>query len=248
MRPSACTVPAAASRAVSARRASPLARRSRWSRASASSVTAPPSPRSEVSARSTSRPIAASSRGCRVSSRLRDSSGETIEKNGFSVVAATRVTCRASTAASSESCWVLLKRWISSMNSTVCRPVCVSSDLARAMTSRTSLTPALSADSCAKRRLVALETISASVVLPGAGRPEQDQRHRRVALDQPAQRRARARAGGPARRPRPGCAGACGRRAARSGRRARRRPRPRRGRPRRSRTASPSQLRRPVPR
>ena len=61
--------------------------------------------------------------GSRVSSRLRLSSGETIEKNGFSVVAATRVTMRDSTAPSRESCWVLEKRWISSMNSTVWRPL-----------------------------------------------------------------------------------------------------------------------------
>ena len=51
----------------------------------------------------------------------RESSGEITEKYGFSVVAATRVTQRFSTAGSSESCWVLLKRWTSSTNRTVSR-------------------------------------------------------------------------------------------------------------------------------
>ena len=46
----------------------------------------------------------------------------TTEKNGFSVVAAIRLTIRSSTALSSESCWVLENRWTSSMNSTVRRP------------------------------------------------------------------------------------------------------------------------------
>ena len=45
-----------------------------------------------------------------------------IEKYGFSVVAAISVTVRFSTAGSSESCWALEKRWISSRNSTVSRP------------------------------------------------------------------------------------------------------------------------------
>ena len=43
--------------------------------------------------------------------------------------------------------------------------------MARAITSRTSFTPALSADSWSKRRLVALETMSASVVFPVPGGP-----------------------------------------------------------------------------
>ena len=79
------------------------------------------------------------------------------------------------------------------MNSTVCRPVWLELGAWPAsMTARTSLTPALSADSCTKRRLVALDDDQGERGLAGAGRPEQDQRHRRVALDQPAQRRARA--------------------------------------------------------
>jgi hypothetical protein len=98
-------------------------------------------------------------------------SGETIEKNGFSVVAATRVTVRASTAPSNESCCVLENRWISSMNSTVSRPEARRSTWACSMTARTSRTPELSADICTNRRFVAEDTIRASVVLPLPGGP-----------------------------------------------------------------------------
>lgn len=45
-----------------------------------------------------------------------------IEKYGFSVVAAIRVTQRFSTAGSRESCWALEKRWISSRKRTVSLP------------------------------------------------------------------------------------------------------------------------------
>ena len=75
------------------------------------------------------------------------------------------------------------------MNRTVCRPGGTARTWPVSITSRTSFTPALSADSWTNRRFVAEETISASVVLPVPGRAEQDQRHRRVTLDEPAQRR-----------------------------------------------------------
>ena len=52
--------------------------------------------------------------------------------------------------------------------------------------------------------------------LAGARRAEQDQRHRGVALDQAAQRRAGGRAGAPGRRPRRACAAASARPAARA--------------------------------
>ena len=54
--------------------------------------------------------------------------------------------------------------------------------------------------------------------LAGAGRAVEDQRHRLVGLDQPAQRCPRRRAGAAGRRPRRAPAAACGRRAARPGR------------------------------
>ena len=66
--------------------------------------------------------MSSSVRGRRVSISDRESSGAITEKDGFSVVAATRTTQRFSTPGSSASCWALLKRWISSRNSTVVRP------------------------------------------------------------------------------------------------------------------------------
>ena len=105
------------------------------------------------------------------SSRLRDSSGEITEKKGFSVVAATSVTHRFSTPGSNASCWALLNRCTSSTNSTVSRPVCTSSLRAPSMAARTSLTPAETADTSTKRRLVCWLTIAAIVVLPVPGGP-----------------------------------------------------------------------------
>ena len=93
-----------------------------------------------------------------MSSRERESSGEITEKYGFSVVAAIRVTQRFSTAGSSESCWALLKRWISSRKRTVSLPYPPVARRAPSMTARTSLTPAVIAESSTKRLLVALET------------------------------------------------------------------------------------------
>jgi hypothetical protein len=98
--------------------------------------------------------MSSSDSGCRVSSSDRDSSGETTEKNGFSVVAPMNETQRFSTAGSSASCWVLENRCTSSMNSTVCAPLMPSARRAASTAARTSLTPALTADSSTKRRLV----------------------------------------------------------------------------------------------
>ena len=90
-------MPAAASRTVRDLRASEPARRTIRSRAASSMPTAPASPRSSASARSMSAPTSSAPSGRRVSSRERDSRGETTEKLGFSVVAATRTTQRFST-------------------------------------------------------------------------------------------------------------------------------------------------------
>ena len=166
------TASAAASRAVSERRPSPAARRTRWARASSVSVTAPSRPRGSATARSSSVPTAASSRACRPSTRLRESRGATTEKLGFSVVAPTSSTTRSSTAASSASCCVREKRWISSMNSTVRRGSgAVSRRRATSMTPRTSFTPAFSALRASNARPVACEMSRASVVLPVPGGP-----------------------------------------------------------------------------
>ena len=56
------------------------------------------------------------------------------------------------------------------------------------MTSRTSFTPAVTADICSKARRVVPATASASVVLPGARRTPEDRAGQPVLLDQPAQR------------------------------------------------------------
>jgi hypothetical protein len=90
--------------------------------------------------------------GFSVSRSERDSSGEFTENDGFSVVAATRVTQRFSTLGSSASCWALEKRCTSSTNSTVSDPPVASRRRASSMTCRTSLTPAVTADSSTNLR------------------------------------------------------------------------------------------------
>ena len=90
-------------------------------------------------------------RGWSVRSRERDSSGETTLKDGFSVVAAMSVTHRFSTLGSRASCWERENRCTSSMNSTVSSPA-AKRRLASVTTARTSLTPAVTADSSTNRR------------------------------------------------------------------------------------------------
>ena len=109
--------------------------------------------------------------GSRVSSSDRDSSGPTTEKNGFSVVAPMNDTQRFSTAGSRASCCALLNRCTSSMNRMVWVPVRPSSRRAASMAARTSFTPAVTADSSVKRRLVTSLTTWARVVLPVPGGP-----------------------------------------------------------------------------
>ena len=92
-------------------------------------------------------------------------------KCGFSVVAPTSDTQRFSTPGSSASCWVLLNRCTSSTNSTVSVPLFASARRAPAMTSRTSLTPAETAEISTKRRLVCRLISEAIVVLPVPGGP-----------------------------------------------------------------------------
>ncbi len=77
-----------------------------------------------------------------------------IEKNGFSVVAAIRVTQRFSTPGRSASCWALENRCTSSTNRTVSVPLRVSSRRESSRTARTSFTPADTAETSTKRRSV----------------------------------------------------------------------------------------------
>ena len=115
--------------------------------------------------------ISSSLSGSRVSSSDRDSSGPTTENDGFSVVAPMNETQRFSTAGSSASCCALLNRCTSSMNSTVCVPVRPRSRRAASMAARTSLTPAVTADSSVNRRRVTWLITWASVVFPVPGGP-----------------------------------------------------------------------------
>lgn len=105
------------------------------------------------------------------------------EKDGFSVVAAMRVTRRFSTAGSNTSCWALLNRCTSSTKRTVLRPR-ASSRLAASSSARTRGTPAVTAESSTNRRWVARDTTDAIVVLPTPGRAPEEHRHR-LPLGQP---------------------------------------------------------------
>ncbi len=77
--------------------------------------------------------------------RARDSSAAFTSNDGFSVVAPMNVIVPFSTCGRKASCWALLKRWTSSMNSTVVSPCCRAAS-ASAMAARTSFTPDSTAD------------------------------------------------------------------------------------------------------
>ena len=110
--------------------------------------------------------------GSNWNTRLRLTSGLLIVKNGFSVVAPTRITTPSSTSGSSTSCWALLKRWISSTNSSVRWPAAESRSRAAASTSRSSFTPLVDgADMLAEWLRVPPASSRASVVLPVPGGP-----------------------------------------------------------------------------
>src|SRR5450756_1675824 len=169
-RPSS-TAPTAASRIESALRASAPASRTRRSAASSVSATVPPNPRASAMARATRTRTSSSESGWRVSSRERDNSGALTEKLGFSVVAATRVSQRFSTLGSSTSCCDFENRCTSSTKSTVSASPVARRRRASSITSRTSLTPAVTADSSTKRRPEVSAMRYARVVLPVPGGP-----------------------------------------------------------------------------
>ena len=103
---------------------------------------------------------------------LRDSNGPFTLKNGFSVVAPIKVSSPASTEGSSASCCARLKRCTSSRNSTVPLPCSPSNLRAPSTVSRTSFTPAETADRPTKDRFVAPAISLAIVVLPVPGGPQ----------------------------------------------------------------------------
>ena len=104
--------------------------------------------------------------------RQRETSAPITEWNGFSVVAPMSVTRPDSTTGRSASCWVLLKRWISSMKSTVRCPCAPSRSRALAITACTSAFPEETAESSSNTDCVPAATIRASVVLPVPGGPK----------------------------------------------------------------------------
>ena len=103
----------------------------------------------------------------------RDSRAPLSSKEGFSVVAPTSVMVPSSMCGRKLSCCARLKRWISSMNSSVPLPVSRRL-LARSKALRRSCTPEKMAESCSNTRLVSSASRRATVVLPVAGRPPQD--------------------------------------------------------------------------
>ena len=93
--------------------------------------------------------------------------------DGFSVVAPINTIVPSSTAPSKASCCDLLKRCISSMNSIGASPrENMEFPFALSMTSRTSFTPALTADKVWNSRFRERATILARVVLPTPGGPQ----------------------------------------------------------------------------
>ena len=139
----------------------------------------------------TSVSMAAASSGSSRNSVLRLRSGGLTSKNGFSVVAPIRVSVPSSTAGSSASCCDFENRWISSRNRIVPRPCSPSRCRARSMTSRTSLTPAVTALICSNARFVRAGDRERQRGLAGARRAPEDRAGQAVLLDQLAQRPAR---------------------------------------------------------
>src|SRR5690606_30775425 len=171
MLPPSPTCCAAASRIVSARRASPSETRARVSTASSMMVTLPARPRSSLTARRISVARSSSDSDSSTQTRARDNSAALSSNDGFSVVAPINVTIPCSTAGRNASCWARLKRCISSTNRMVPRPS-ASRPSASLMISRTLGTPSLTAENGTKCRSVVAAIRRARVVLPVPGGPQ----------------------------------------------------------------------------
>ena len=193
--------PPPASRARAARRRA--ASRATSSRTSSGHVERParPRPRSCRRARDRRARAARPPRARRSTTTFaRDSSAAFTSNDGFSVVAPTSVTVPASTCGSSASCCALLKRWISSMNSTVRSSRWSRRSAALAIASRSSFTPAITADSGTKRAPASRRQQPRQRRLARARRPPQDQRRQLLRLAAPAAAACPGRAAAPARR------------------------------------------------
>jgi hypothetical protein len=173
-RPPAPTCAAAASKTVSARRASPSVSAAIRASASGSRVSSRlPTPRSRsVSARWSRVSMSLAVSGWSTNTRVRERRAPITSKLGFSVVAPMRVIVPSSAGGSRLSCCALLSRWISSMKRMVCWPPLSSRARASARISRIRGTPSVTALNGTKTRSVELATRWASVVFPDPGGPQ----------------------------------------------------------------------------
>ena len=105
------------------------------------------------------------------------------------MVAPIRITSPSSTAGSSASCWALLKRWISSRKNTVPMPFAFLRCRGALDHRRTSARPACTALASSKAAPVCGRGDPRERRLAAAGRPVEDHRVKRAALDRGAQRR-----------------------------------------------------------
>ena len=166
-------VAAANSRKFSAARASPLAKRAMAGSTSGSTSRSKPRPRVRSSIARCRMTITASAcSGCSTNTLERESSAAFTSNEGFSVVAPIRTMSPASTRGRNASCCALLKRWISSTNTMVRRPVRRRRSWAAAITSRISLMPDSTALNGTKDASVRSAMSRASVVLPVPGGPQ----------------------------------------------------------------------------
>ena len=166
---------AANSSRFSAERASPLAKRAiAASASSVTSISVVPSPRSLSVKRPSKDAFDGLGRAapCSTNTFERDSSAALTSNDGFSVVAPIRTMSPASTRGRNASCCALLKRWISSTNTIVRRPIRRRRSCAAAMTSLISLMPASTALNGTKCACVISAITRASVVLPVPGGPQ----------------------------------------------------------------------------
>ena len=170
--PAAGVVSTAISNAPKARRASPSQMLARKSIApSVSSILYSGNARSSEMARRSRPRISSGERASSWKTSERLISAPITENCGFSVVAPIRRIVPLSTSGSRESCWALLKRWISSMKRMVFRPLRRRST-AHWISLRMSETVEKTPERRTNSELLFRAMISASVVLPVPGGPK----------------------------------------------------------------------------
>ena len=170
--PSRCPFKTTISSVPSAVRASPFANAaSIFNISSVISTVWLPKPRGSLIARFISSTSSSSESACKTNTLQRDKSAAFTSNEGFSVVAPISTMLPFSTNGKNASCCALLKRWISSINSSVRSPMrwfCSAS----LITLRISLMPLVTALKLMKFAFVRAAMICASVVLPTPGGPQ----------------------------------------------------------------------------